>query len=190
MHVGRRANPRDVNVFNREQVGPVRHRRGMRNKFVAEGLRTFVGRIRDGNDLHIVAFLQAGQMPALDDIAGANDADASFAVLVSHAFVTAELRLTTCCWSCSTPKIQLTCYASAAVYALFSGLCREFAASQDHASHAAASFIVAVWRRRRVALAVTSRRTCRELSVPTCASIASGFPSSRNSCASNSRPAD
>ena len=81
MHVRRRADPDDVEVRDREEVGPVLHRRGVRRIFLAEFLRAFVGGIRDRHDLDLGMFLQPGQVPLFHDVARADDSDSQFLVI-------------------------------------------------------------------------------------------------------------
>ena len=78
MHVRRRADPDDIEVRDREEVGPILHRRGVRYIFLAEFLRAFVGGIRDRHDLDLGMFLQTGQVPLFHDVARADDSDSQF----------------------------------------------------------------------------------------------------------------
>ena len=81
MHVGRRPDPDDIQLRDREEIGPVRHRRGVWCVFLAKFLRAFVGGIGDGYDLHFRMFLQSRQMPIPYDRAGADDADPQFVIV-------------------------------------------------------------------------------------------------------------
>ena len=81
MHVGGRADPDDVEIGEREEVGPVLHRDGVRRVFLAEFLRALVGGIRDGDDLDLGMFLQPGQMPGADNVPRPDDSDAQLLVI-------------------------------------------------------------------------------------------------------------
>ena len=84
MHVRRRADPDDVEIGQREQIGPVLHRRRVRHVLVAELQRAFVSGVGDGNDLDFRVFLECRQMPGADDLSGADDADAKLVVMLSE----------------------------------------------------------------------------------------------------------
>ena len=81
MHVGRSADPDDIEIGNGEEIGPVRHRRGLRHILPTKFFRAFVGRIGDGDDLHFGMRFERGQMPCPHDVAGADDADSQFVII-------------------------------------------------------------------------------------------------------------
>ena len=82
MHVGRRADPDDIEIVDREEVRPILHRRGLREVFLAEFLRAPVGGIRNGDDIHLGVALQRGQMALPNDFPRSDDSDAQFVVVV------------------------------------------------------------------------------------------------------------
>ena len=81
MHVGRRADPDDVEIGEREQVGPVLHGGGVRRVFLAEFLRAFVGGIRDRHDLDLGMLFQPGQVPGANDVPRPDDSDAQLLMI-------------------------------------------------------------------------------------------------------------
>jgi hypothetical protein len=86
MHVGRRADPDNVEIGKREQIRPVPHRRGMRQMFVAKFFAAFVSRIRNGDDLDVGMFFQCGQMPLPHDAPRSDDSDSQFVIIFVHEF--------------------------------------------------------------------------------------------------------
>jgi hypothetical protein len=80
MHVGRRADPDDVQIRQREQIRPVLHRRRVRHFLVAELQRAFVGRVRDGDNLDLRMLLQRRQMAITDDVARTDNTDAKLLI--------------------------------------------------------------------------------------------------------------
>ena len=81
MHVGRRADPDDIEIREREEVRPVLHGRGVRRVFLAELLRALVGGIRDGHDLDFVMLLQSGQVPPANNVPCPNKSEAQFLMI-------------------------------------------------------------------------------------------------------------
>ena len=81
MHVGRRADPDDVEIGNGQQVGPILHRGGVRRVLLAKFLRALVGGIRDGHDFDLRMLLQSRQVPVPHDGAGADDSDPQLVVV-------------------------------------------------------------------------------------------------------------
>ncbi len=62
MHVRRRADPDDIDIGQRDEIGPVSHRHRAGHIFAAKIFRAFVGGIRDRDDLDIGAFAQRRQV--------------------------------------------------------------------------------------------------------------------------------
>ena len=98
MHVRRRADPDDVEIGNREQIGPVPHWRRAFAMFFTELFAALVSRIRDRDDLDIGILLQRGKMSLADNTACADDSDPQLLIIllchVSNPDVDLALRLT------------------------------------------------------------------------------------------------
>ena len=85
MHVGRSADPNNVEIGQREEIGPVRHRRRALAILLAELFAAFVGRVRDGDNVDVGGLLERGQMPRFYDVPRPDNSDAKFLItFLSH----------------------------------------------------------------------------------------------------------
>ena len=82
MHIGRRADPDDIDIRGREQVRPVLHGDGVRRILLAELLRTLIGGIRDRRDFHFVMLFQSRQVPPAHNVPCPDNSDSQFLMIV------------------------------------------------------------------------------------------------------------
>ena len=68
MHIRRRADPDNVELGQREEVGPIPHRRRRRIMFLAKLFAALVSGIRNGDDLDVGMFFQRRQMPITHNV--------------------------------------------------------------------------------------------------------------------------